>query len=360
VTETHERAKRPTWLRWLGLGALILLVGAVIGWAASTVFTPPRDVLSSTSFTTVEVVDGEVGSSITLNTVAEWTPIPVGSNQASGIVTSVKVKAGSLVKPGNTLYTVDLRPVVIAKGAVPSFRSLGEGDTGADVSQLQRMLKSAGFSTAGPTGTFSAVTTTGVKSWQKARGMDATGIVQAGDIIYVPTLPTRVALDTTLVSRGATLAGGEKVLTGLPSSPEFAIPVTDAQAAIMPEGTRIEITAPEGGTWDGFVVARETDEESGTRVILDGADGAAICGESCDTIAVEGQTFLLSTIVTVETVSGLTVPSAALRSMADGSIAVTDAEGVDYPVTVVTSARGMSIIEGVEAGLEVRVPATDE
>ena len=66
---------RGLWLRRGGIAAAILLVGAVVGWAASAVFTPPQDVLDSTAYTFVEVVQGEVGSSIALNTVAEWTPI---------------------------------------------------------------------------------------------------------------------------------------------------------------------------------------------------------------------------------------------------------------------------------------------
>jgi hypothetical protein len=72
---------------------------------------------------------------------------------------------------------------------------------------------------------------------------------------------------------------------------------------------------------------------------------------------VTGQTLLLSKIVTVETVSGLVVPSAALLSAADGAVSVIDEEGVSHPVTVETSARGMSVVDGVSAGLRVRVPA---
>jgi hypothetical protein len=37
---------------------------------------------------------------------------------------------------------------------------------------------------------------------------------------------------------------------------------------------------------------------------------------------------------------------------------VVDEEGQELPVTIITSAKGMSVIEGVEAGLRVRVPAT--
>jgi len=101
----------------------VLLVGAIAGWAGGTVLTPTQDVLDSTAFTFVEVVNGEVGSSINLNTVAEWTPVPVGANQASGTVTTVNVGPGDEVTQGTVLYTVNLRPVVIAQGPIPSFQS---------------------------------------------------------------------------------------------------------------------------------------------------------------------------------------------------------------------------------------------
>ena len=84
-----------------------------------------------------------------------------------------------------------------------------------------------------------------------------------------------------------------------------------------------------------------------------------MCADECAQVPVTGQSFLTSRIVIVESVTGLTVPSAALLSKADGSIVVIDSDGIEYPVTVVTSARGLSIIEGVDAGTRVRVPATE-
>src|SRR4051812_13801611 len=77
--------------RWgvrAGVALALLSLGAVIGWAAVAVFEPPQDVLKDTSFTTAQVEPGTVESSFSSNTVAEWTPTPVASNLASGIVTS--------------------------------------------------------------------------------------------------------------------------------------------------------------------------------------------------------------------------------------------------------------------------------
>ena len=97
-------------------------------------------------------------------------------------------------------------------------------------------------------------------------------------------------------------------------------------------------------------------DSSTISVYLTGVDGAAICGDACATLPVTEQTSLASRVVTVESVTGLRVPSAALLSKADGKTVVVDQNGVEHTVTVLTSARGMSIIEGVDDGTKVRVP----
>jgi hypothetical protein len=354
-------AKRtPAIARWV-VGALALVVGGgVLGWAASTVLTPAEDVLDSTSFTYVEVMEGEVGSSINLNTVAEWAPIPVAANLASGTVTTVNIEPGQEVGAGTVLYTVNLRPVVIAQGSIPAFQPMQRGSSGTDVAQLQAFLASLGLYGGPADGGFGGGTEAAVEQWQENMGLEPTGMVQAGDILFVPTLPTRIALDTELVKRGATISPGAEVVQGLPATPTFTVPVTDSQAALMPIGTRVEITGPAGDLWEAFVEDQEPSDEVGVTVLLGGKEGANICGEACGTIPVAEEALLRSQIVTVEPVVGLTVPSAALSTTGEGSIFVTDEEGERHTVTVLTSARGVSIIEGVPEGMRLRVPASDD
>ncbi|MEP6478082.1 MAG: peptidoglycan-binding domain-containing protein [Rhodoglobus sp.] len=361
MTDAEKAPPHPRrWLTWGSIALLVLVVGGGVGWAAATVLTPPKDVLSSTKYTFVKVVSGEVGSSINLNTVAEWTPVPVGSNLAVGTVTTINVSQGQEVSVGSVLYSVNLRPVVIAQGDVPAFESLAEGSTGADVTQLQAMLTALGFYSGAVDGGFGYRTESAVKAWQESLGLEGDGVVQAGDIVFVPTLPTRVALDTDKVTRGAILSGGEPVVRGLPASPGFTVPVTDSQAGLMPTGTRVEISSPSGLKWEGFVVDQTTDKDNAISVVLSGKDGASICGDGCGEIPVTEQSFLHSQIITAETVKGLTVPSAALLSGADGTLSVIDSKGTQHTVTVVASARGMSVIDGVTEGTLVRVPASED
>lgn len=344
---------------WFVVGGVVLVaLGAASAWGVLTVLRPADDPLESTDFTFVEVAEGEVGASLTLNAVAKWTPSPVGVNRAEGVVTSVVVSAGQEVGQGAPLYSVDLRPVVVAEGDVPAFRPIALGVEGPDVRQLQVMLGALGYYGGNADGKAGAGTVAAINAWQKASGVEVTGEVQTGDVIFVPTLPARVALDTEALHRGATVEGGEAAVQGLSAEPEFWIPVTDTQAGMLTTGVRVNINSPEGQTWVGYAGDQKRDDEGAVTVALVGEGGASICGGACGQVPVTGQATMSSQIVTVESVQGLTVPSAALVTGADGQVAVIGADGVTTPVTVEASAKGMSVISGVSAGTRVRVPAS--
>jgi peptidoglycan hydrolase-like protein with peptidoglycan-binding domain len=341
---------------WIVAGIAILVTGGGIGWAASTVLMPPKEALKSSAYTYVDVVEGQVGSSVSLNAVAEWTSVPIGSNNAIGTVTTVNVAPGQEVGQGATLYTVNLRPVVVAKGGVPVFESLARGSKGPDVAQLQRMLSALGYFREPDNGEFGSATRVAVKAWQKSLGITADGQVQPGDLIFVPTLPTRVTLDPKVIKRGSLVTGGEEILSGLSAVPTFTIPTDEAQSALLPNGTRVEITNAHK-IWDSIVTSQTQGTNGVVTVHLGGKDTAPICGADCGLVPTIGQTFLLSKVITEETVKGLIVPSAALLSGDNGSVSVVGRNGKRYGVTVVASARGMSIIEGVSTGVSVRIPA---
>lgn len=358
IRMTTSTARRTTGIIVVVLLSLVL--GAATMWAALTVLQPAEDPSEMTHYTHVAVIEGTVGSEISLNTVAEWQPVPVGDNRAQGVVTSITLTAGDEVGQGSILYSVNLRPVVVAQGEVPAFRAIDGEAEGPDVAQLQQMLVDLGFYGNVVDGVAGAGTVTAIKAWQKSLGLEQTGKVEAADVIFVPTLPTRLVLDTEKLFRGATLMGGEAVVRGLSTSPIFTLPVTESQAAMIPAGTRVEITSPNGDMWVGHATEVTRDSETQTVIVhLAGPDDVAVCANACEQVPVTGQAQLASRVVTVEEVEGLVIPSAALVTTADGTTAVIDEDGERTPVTVVTSARGMSVVEGVTAGTQVRVPAQE-
>ncbi len=358
MAEQESANRRMDWRPWVTGGALGIVVGALIAWAGIVVFAPADEVLDETPYTYVEVTEGEVGSSISLNAVASWETMPAGTNQASGTVTSVELIGGTAVNAGDVLYRVGLRPVVVAAGSVPAFRALDVGANGADVQQLQAFLASEGLYGGAQDGDFGWRTAQAVREWQAGLGVDDDGVVRLGDLIFVPELPARLSLDPKVIARGATLGGGEQAISGLAPHPSFEIPVAGAQASLIPVGTTVQIRADDA-SWSAIVSeqipANDSDE---VRLLLVGPDGGSICGDGCAGIPTEGQSRFPSEVVTQAPVRGVVAPSAALISGPDGEVSVVDQSGVSHPVTVAASAKGMSVVEGVPAGTRVRIPAS--
>ena len=392
----------------LGVAAALVVVAAGAGWAFTVILSPAPGVPTTAGYTLVSAVEGDVGAHLTLNVAASWSLSPVGTNESAGVVTTVDLQNGQLVNAGARLYSVDLRPVVVAQGAVPAYRSIVAGDFGADVAELQSMLSTLGFYTESADGTAGESTTAAVERWQRSLGVDATGEVTLGDLIFVPALPARLGLATDIVHRGATLAGGEAVLQGLGEPPIFTLPVSDAQSAVISTGTRVIIDDGAGDSWLA-VAGVHSEAQTGTAVIAleapaegsstgsatssatgsppgsatdsapDSATGSAtgsapdstpsstadpgttvradsICGQQCDRVPPEGQTLFTSRVVTVETVHGTVIPSAALRTDAAQQVSVIDSAGAVHAVRVTAESQGLSVVTGIDAGLAVEVP----
>jgi peptidoglycan hydrolase-like protein with peptidoglycan-binding domain len=341
-------------LRAVGWGAVVLVIGLAGGWALRTVLSPPADVLTAPGFTLVTAQQGTVGQALRLNTSAAWEAEAVLANQAAGIVTSVALKSGATARPGSRLYTVDLRPVVVAAGAVPAFRDLSAGVRGADVAQVQRMLAALGYRPGDPDGVFDFTLAAAVRAWQRQLGVLADGVVRRGDIVFVRSLPARLALDPAVVV-GAAVSGGEPAVRVLPSVPRFTIVLPEAQGRVVAAGMRVEISPEGAGPWRAEVVAVRP-SAGGPVAELGGLDGAPICGEDCTVIPFGEEALLPSVVHIVPEVSGVTVPAAAVVTDATGRTGVVLESGGFQPVTVVAGAAGMAVVTGLAVGTRVRTP----
>ncbi len=353
-----EPATKKPWLRTLILVLVTAVAAVAVTLATVTVTKPVEDPIGQVKTTTTSVHQGEVAASLSLNATAAWSSTPVGINRSVGIVTDVTFESGQIASPGATLFTVNLTPVVIAEGAVPSFRALQEDDSGADVKQLQTMLTALGFYEGEQDGVLRSGTSTAVRSWQKSLGIEPTGIVGLGDIIFVPSLTARLVLDETALHVGATLSGGEGVVSATSSSPVMTLPVTEAQAGMIPPEATVHLRSPAGGVWSAVTGAATRNAEDGSAHLdLKSADDGPICGEECDELPLGTSTVLGAEVVIVAPTSGLIVPSAALATDVDGSTVVVDRDGRRHLVVIKASANGMSVVEGVTEGLEIQVPA---
>src|SRR4029077_708333 len=112
--------------------------------------------------------------------------------QGGGTLTRLP-PAGRIIRQGQALYQVDNgSPVVLLYGGVPAWRDLGEGVTGADVSQLNHDLVAlgdaarSGISAAG-WGYFSWETADGVQKLEEHLGVSGPpGSLALGQVVFEP------------------------------------------------------------------------------------------------------------------------------------------------------------------------------
>lgn len=176
------------------LGALIgvvVLVGAG-GWFAGTQVRSPADAAAAHSApkagpVTVQVRQQSLTATVVATGSVEFSspePLslagPVGTGASGGTagegaeqrVTKAPV-AGTKVKEGDVLMTVNGRPVLALSGSVPMYRALGPGTSGDDVKQLQKALRRLGFEPGAVSGTFGQGTAAAVTDWYRSKGYQA-------------------------------------------------------------------------------------------------------------------------------------------------------------------------------------------
>ncbi|MEV8546183.1 peptidoglycan-binding protein [Streptomyces sp. NPDC051572] len=190
--QDHATSRIGSGRRRLGVVvSAVVLVGAG-GWFAGTQVQSPADAAASHQApkagpVTVAVVRQSLTASVVATGSVEFAsprPLslagPVGSGTSSGAdgegaeqrVTKAPV-AGTKIKEGDVLMTVNGRPVFALGGSVPMYRALGPGTSGDDVTQLQKALKRLGFDPGGTSGTYGQGTATAVADWYKSEGYDA-------------------------------------------------------------------------------------------------------------------------------------------------------------------------------------------
>lgn len=324
-------------------------------WAASRVLQRPSAGTATAEPPTYDVATGVVERFQEFTATATWERTKWARNAASGTVTSVEAGGAPVVNQGDVLYRVDLRPVVVAAGTIPSFRELSRGSSGPDVSQLQRLLEVLGHYQGPINGTFDAQVGAAVKAWQKSLNVDATGTVPQAQLVFVPRLPARIVLDPS-IAVGATLRGGEDGVSTLGDAPQFRIDLSKEQRDLVPLAGEVRIQHA-GGSWKATVGSAIETTGGALRLMLKGAGTEGICGAACsERVPVGEDVDFRAQLIVVPRTEGPVVPVAALQSAADGQSSVVAADGTTLPVTILAAADGIAVVEGLAIGTRIRLP----
>jgi peptidoglycan hydrolase-like protein with peptidoglycan-binding domain len=156
---------------------------------------------------------------------------------------------GAVIKQDQPVYSVGDEPVPLLYGSLPAYRAFEAGmSDGADVGQLTRDLIALGYG-AGLTqsGHYSSATAAAVQRWQKALGLQVTGQIPLGEVVFEPG-PIRV---TSVTSSVGTSAGGGTVLTATGTTPIVVVDLDVSQEYLVKPGDAVSIVLPDGTSTAG-------------------------------------------------------------------------------------------------------------
>jgi hypothetical protein len=244
--------------RWVTAGLVVVLAaGAASAWGAG-VFTVPDSPgaggLGTPPPATQPVVREDIAATTqvtaTLGYAGSWT-VP---GQGGGTLTWLP-RAGQVISQGQALYRVDNgSPVALLYGSVPDWRGLGEGTTGADVSQLNHGLVALGYAGRADIAVagwdyYSAQTAYGVQQMEEHLGVSGpAGSLSLGQVVFEPAA-LRVASVT--ASLGGPASG--PVLTATSDRHVVTIPLDASQQTEVKAGDTVTVTLPDGTTTPGVV-----------------------------------------------------------------------------------------------------------
>ncbi len=194
--------------------AILVLVSGGGKGAAPTTGVPAGETTATVTRRTLtesSTVDGTLGYGTSLELY----------DRVSGTFTWLP-SVGATVSRGGTLWRVNNLPVVLMYGSVPAYRTLKEGvSDGPDVTQLNENLIDLGYDPYGAITDdeeFSEATTAAVRRWQKAEGLEETGEVELGRVVFATGARRVTAVKVALGQDPPGAAGAEGPGSKKPSS----------------------------------------------------------------------------------------------------------------------------------------------
>jgi HlyD family secretion protein len=244
--------------RWVALGVVVVVAaGVVAGWQAG-VFSPaasPRvGEQGASAPATAAVAQEDITATTPVNATLGYAGSYPVTGRGGGTLTWLP-RAGQVISQGQALYRVDNgSPVVLLYGGVPDWRTLDEGVTGADVTQLNHDLVTLGDAGSAEIPAlgwdyFSAETAAGVAKLQSALGISApSGSLSLGQVAFEPE-----ALRVSQVTGSLGGPASGPVLVATSDRHVVTIPLNAAMQSQVRAGDAVTVTLPDGSSTPGTV-----------------------------------------------------------------------------------------------------------
>jgi hypothetical protein len=352
----------------VGLVAVtVLAAGAVAAWREGVLHSskPPGPAAQgSAPPATALVVRRDLSQASTVTATLGYAGSYTVTGKGAGTLTWLP-SPGQVIPQGQALYRVDNgTPVALLYGAVPAWRALAEGNTGADVAQLNHDLVSLGYANSTDISAlgwdyYSWETAYGVERLEENLGVsNPDGSLPLGSVVFEPTA-LRVSADSGSLGNPA----GGPVLTATSDQHVVKIALDASQQGEVAAGDAVTVTLPDGSVVPGVISSvGKVASGSGSSatipvyVTLDHPRAAGDLDQAPVTV----------NITTASAKNALTVPVAALLAQPSGGYAVevTGPGSARHLVPVTTGifddTDGLVQVSGagLAAGQHVVVPAT--
>jgi peptidoglycan hydrolase-like protein with peptidoglycan-binding domain len=358
-TEAPRRRRRRRRVRTLVVAgttavAVVGVTAAALGFGgrdgggtAHRTLPPATAKVVRATLTETEDVDGKLGygtaTAITLRGQGTVTWLPA---------------AGATVSRGRPICSLDGHPVVLLYGSLPFYRALAPGVKGDDVRQFEQNLAALGYTGFTVDDVYNAATAAAVKDWQGDLGLDKTGTVAPGAVVYAPG-PIRV---NELKAQVGDPAGGGPLLTWTGTTRQVSIALDTAKQNLVKAGAAVTVRLPDGSTAAGKIAS----VASAARTVGTGDQATSVIDvvvslDDQSKLGTYNEAPVKVTLVVSSRENVLAVPVDALLALAEGGYGVQVVEGgAAHIVAVKTGLFANGRVEvsgdGISEGTLVGVP----
>ncbi|WP_422772265.1 peptidoglycan-binding protein [Plantactinospora sp. WMMC1484] len=335
-----------------GAAAALGFGGDDPGTATASTLPPANAQVTRQTLVDSETADGELGYGETRTVAA----------RKGGTVTWTAA-AGARITRGKPLYALDDAKVVLLYGSLPAYRTLRPGDSGDDVEQFEKNLSALGYDGFTVDDDYTSATADAVREWQEDLGLDETGRVELGQVVYARG---EVRVENTEAEVGDAVQPGGAVLGYTATTRVVTVSLDVDDQRLAERGATVTVTLPDGEEVAGTIAATETVIETSTgangaqgepetkiEVTVTAADPKALAGFDSASVDVS--------FTAAQREDVLTVPVAALLALAEGGYGVELVEGdVTRIVAVQTGLFAAGRVEvsgdGLAEGATVGMP----
>lgn len=329
---------------WAG----VLVAAIALTWAAAwAILRVPEPEVTVPENPTVIVEQGEAGFSASAEATVRFDVGRVATSGSDGVVTSIDVAPGAPIEAGDVLLTIDMRPVVAMRGSIPAYRDLSTNNSGDDVAQLRAHFDLAEGDR------FDWELEVAVMAWQRELGIRDDGVVRAGDVLFLPDMPARGAPAEDVRVGSSVTPGADLFVT---AAPEATLLLTIDQLPRVNQGQAVTVHLPDGTDLQGTIGDQISDQSSTLQYTVVDDEGAPVCGAACASLfSPDQESFVPVSIEVIPVEQGLIVPNSAIGTGPSGEAVVQTPAGEVIEITVVVRGDGVSVVEGVDAGTEIRL-----